>query len=47
MGVRSATLPYDIWVIAILAFVWITPPDLIGDPMAHGLGLIQWIVTKL
>ena len=24
---ERATLPYDLWVIAILAFVWLTPPD--------------------
>ena len=31
-----ATLAYDIWVIAILAFVWLTPPDWLGDPTADG-----------
>ena len=31
-----ATLAYDLWVIAILAFVWLTPPDWLGDPMAAG-----------
>jgi CDP-diacylglycerol--glycerol-3-phosphate 3-phosphatidyltransferase len=31
---ERATLPYDIWVIAILAFVWLTPPAWLGDPMA-------------
>ena len=35
-----ATLPYDIWVIAILAFVWLTPPDWLRDPTASGLGLL-------
>src|SRR4051794_6625869 len=35
-----ATLAYDLWVIAILAFVWITPPDWIGDPTATGPGVI-------
>jgi CDP-diacylglycerol---glycerol-3-phosphate 3-phosphatidyltransferase len=35
-----ATLAYDLWVIAILAFVWITPPDWIGDPTATGPGLV-------
>ena len=24
---ERATIPYDLWVIAILAFVWMTPPD--------------------
>jgi len=38
-----ATLPYDLWVIAILAFVWLTPPDWLSDPMAQGAGLIGWI----
>jgi len=33
------TIPYDIWVIAILAFVWLTPPAWISDPMASGMGL--------
>jgi CDP-diacylglycerol---glycerol-3-phosphate 3-phosphatidyltransferase len=40
---ERATLPYDAWVIAILAFVWLTPPDWLGDPMASGLGLIGWM----
>lgn len=41
-----ATVPYDIWVIAILAFVWITPPDWLGDPTAAGArGLIQWLIS--
>jgi CDP-diacylglycerol---glycerol-3-phosphate 3-phosphatidyltransferase len=34
-----ATLPYDAWVIAILAFVWLTPPDWLRDPTAAGMGL--------
>jgi CDP-diacylglycerol--glycerol-3-phosphate 3-phosphatidyltransferase len=38
-----ATLPYDLWVIAILAFVWLTPPAWLRDPMAQGAGLIGWI----
>jgi CDP-diacylglycerol---glycerol-3-phosphate 3-phosphatidyltransferase len=37
---ERATLPYDLWVIAILAFVWLTPPDWLGDPMASGSGLL-------
>jgi phosphatidylglycerophosphate synthase len=40
---ERATLPYDLWVIAILAFVWLTPPDWLGDPVASGQGLIGWI----
>ncbi len=34
----ALTLPYDLWVIAILAFVWLTPPDWLGDPTATGAG---------
>src|SRR5947207_4211465 len=33
---ERTTIPYDLWVIAILAFVWLTPPDWLGDPTAHG-----------
>ena len=40
---ERATLPYDLWVIAILAFVWLTPPAWLGDPTASGPGLIAWI----
>src|SRR4029078_5862408 len=36
---KRPTIPYDLWVIAILAFVWLTPPDWLGDPMATGAGL--------
>jgi hypothetical protein len=39
-----ATLAYDIWVIAILAFVWLTPPDWLHDPTASGLGLLGWFL---
>ena len=35
-----ATLAYDLWVIAILAFVWLVPPDWLRDPTASGLGLL-------
>lgn len=44
---ERATLSYDLWVIAILAFVWLTPPDWLGDPMASGSGLIGLLVSKL
>ena len=43
---ERATPPYDAWVIAILAFVWLTPPGWLGDPTASGLGLIGWVFTK-
>jgi CDP-diacylglycerol--glycerol-3-phosphate 3-phosphatidyltransferase len=36
---ERGTLPYDLWVIVILAFVWLTPPDLLGDPTASGSGV--------
>jgi hypothetical protein len=42
---ERATISYDLWVIAILAFVWLTHPDWLGDPMASGPGLIQSIVS--
>jgi hypothetical protein len=29
-------------VIAILAFVWLTPPDWIRDPVAYGMGPLGW-----
>jgi CDP-diacylglycerol--glycerol-3-phosphate 3-phosphatidyltransferase len=38
-----ATWQYDVMVAAILAFVWLTPPDWIGDPMASGNGLLGWL----
>jgi CDP-diacylglycerol--glycerol-3-phosphate 3-phosphatidyltransferase len=44
---ERATLPYDLWVIAILAFVWLTPPDWLGDPMASGPGLVAWLQLAL
>lgn len=40
---ERSTVPYDIWVIAILAFVWLTPPDWLRDPTASGLGLVGWL----
>src|SRR6516162_9752436 len=41
-----ATLPYDLWVIAILAFVWLMPPAWLGDPMATGPGLIGLFTSR-
>jgi CDP-diacylglycerol--glycerol-3-phosphate 3-phosphatidyltransferase len=43
---ERATLPYDLWVIAILAFVWLVPPDWLGDPTASGPGLIGWLAGR-
>ena len=42
-----ATVAYDLWVIVILAFVWLTPPAWIGDPTASGHGLAGWIMAVL
>ena len=39
-----ATLHYDVWVIAILSFVWLTPPDWLRAPTASGLGLLGWLL---
>ena len=33
-------------VIAILAFVWLTPPDWLGDPMATGSGPMAWLIDN-
>ena len=44
---ERATLAYDLWVIAILAFVWLTPPAWIGDPTASGPGLIGILASRL
>ena len=33
---ERGTLPYDLWVVAILAFVWLTPPGWLNDPTATG-----------
>src|SRR5262245_51570305 len=43
---ERATLPYDVWVLAILAFVWLTPPDWLGDPMASGPGLLGLVSSR-
>jgi CDP-diacylglycerol---glycerol-3-phosphate 3-phosphatidyltransferase len=37
---ERTTVPYDLWVIAILAFVWLTPPEIIRDPTAFGRGVL-------
>jgi CDP-diacylglycerol---glycerol-3-phosphate 3-phosphatidyltransferase len=44
---ERTTIPYDLWVAAILAFVWLTPPDWLNDPTAAGQpGLIQWLLGR-
>ena len=42
-----ATWQYDLMVIAILAFVWLTPPDCINDPTATGPGLVGIILNMM
>jgi hypothetical protein len=42
-----ATWQYDLMVIAILAFIWLTPPDWLGDPTASGDGVIGWIRDRM
>ena len=44
---ERTTWQYDLMVIAILAFVWPTPPDWLGDPMAQGTGPIGWLLDNL
>ena len=45
---ERATWQYDVWVIVILAFIWLTPPGWLNDPMAmHGDGLIGWILQTI
>jgi CDP-diacylglycerol--glycerol-3-phosphate 3-phosphatidyltransferase len=44
---ERTTIPYDLWVVAILAFVWLTPPEWLGDPTASGPGLIGIIRNLL
>jgi hypothetical protein len=44
---ERTTWQYDLMVIAILAFVWMTPPAWLGDPTAQGHGLLGWILEKI
>jgi hypothetical protein len=44
---ERATLAYDLWVIAILAFVWLVPPDWLRDPTASGQGLLGYLLSRL
>jgi hypothetical protein len=41
---ERASWQYDLMVIAILGFVWLTPPAWLGDPTAKGLGLVGWML---
>jgi CDP-diacylglycerol--glycerol-3-phosphate 3-phosphatidyltransferase len=40
---ERASLAYDLWVIVILAFIWLTPPDWLNDPTASGLGVWEFL----
>jgi CDP-diacylglycerol--glycerol-3-phosphate 3-phosphatidyltransferase len=42
-----ATVAYDLWVLVILGFVWLTPPGWLGDPTATGRGLLGWALAQL
>jgi len=43
---ERTTIPYDLMVIAILAFVWLTPPDWLADPTATGMGLLGYLLGQ-
>jgi hypothetical protein len=30
--------------VAILGFIWLTPPDWLRDPTAFGMGLLGWLL---
>jgi CDP-diacylglycerol---glycerol-3-phosphate 3-phosphatidyltransferase len=40
---ERATIPYDVWVVAILMFVWLVPPDWLSDPTATGMGVLAYL----
>jgi len=44
---ERATWQYDAMVIAILAFIWLTPPDWLGDPTATGSGPLGYLADLL
>jgi hypothetical protein len=44
---ERATWQYDLMVVAILAFVWLTPPSWIGDPVARDEGPVMWVMRLL
>jgi hypothetical protein len=44
---ERATWQYDLMVLAILGFVWLTPPDWLGDPTASGPGLVGLVARML
>ena len=42
---ERTTWQYDLMVVAILGFIWLTPPDFLGDPTATGPGLIGLVLN--
>jgi hypothetical protein len=44
---ERATWQYDLMVVAILAFIWLTPPGWLGDPLATGPGLVGILMDYL
>lgn len=42
---ERTTWQYDLMVVAILSFIWLTPPDFLGDPTATGPGLIGLLLN--
>ena len=44
---ERTTWQYDLMVVAILSFIWLTPPDFLGDPTATGPGLIGLVLNYI
>ncbi len=44
---ERATIQYDLLVLAILAFIWLTPPGWLEDPTATGRSTIIWLIEKI
>src|SRR5688500_2403536 len=40
---ERATIPYDIWVVAILMIVWLVPPAWWSDRTATGMGVVAYL----
>ncbi len=44
---ERATWQYDMLVLAILAFIWLTPPGWLQDPTATGRSSVIWLLAKI
>ncbi len=44
---ERATIQYDLLVLAILAFIWLTPPGWLKDPIATGPSSVVWLIEKI